>query len=179
MINKTEAEKIDTDRYKPFLPQLKLTVEEEGEIIENIHDICGVYFMYVGDHFYCGRSVSIYMRAYQHQYDISVLLMKYSKCPESIPNTHYLSKVIKHMIVNGIIELKFIVMEKCERENIIGLEQKWLDISKPNKLNLNLGFEAKASSGDTKAKNKAARAEREAKYQESIKQKYNNESISI
>lgn len=156
---------------------VNIIIEDDGNPVDGSKDICGVYFMYVGDKFYCGRSVNIYMRAWQHQYDIGVLLMKYNNCPESIPNTHYLNKVIKHMIENDINELKFKVMEKCERENIIGLEQKWLDISKPNCLNLNLGFEARASSGDTKAKNKAAKAEKEAKYQEYIRQKYSNQTL--
>jgi hypothetical protein len=152
MINKTEPEKINTQKkLVGRSSKLKLIVEKDGNEVRYETPICGVYLMYIGDHFYCGRSVDIHRRAFQHQYDLGLLIRKYRQDQSAIPQIHYLKNVINHLISNPCISLLRVeIVEPCDKDQVEAAEQAWLSKSKVNPLNLNLGYVSKPSSGDNK-----------------------------
>lgn len=138
---------------------LKVIITRGGEISKEPEIFCGVYHLHIGDCFYCGRSVNIWVRAWQHEYNIRCLIYKVQDNPELIPADHYLRKVLSKMVSENIRDLHFEVMEECDRENILELEQKWLSKAEESGRSLNVGFIARPSSGDTRLINKIKRAD--------------------
>lgn len=139
------------------MEELKIVITRNGKVSKEPEPFCGVYHLHIGDYFYCGRSVDIWVRAGQHEYNIRWLLYKIQERHEPIPPDHYLRNVLSKMISENIRELHFEVMEECERENILELEQKWLSKAEKSMYSLNVGFIARPSSGDTKLLNKIKR----------------------
>lgn len=135
--------------------KLKVIVEKDNKEVRYETSLCGIYLMHLGGHFYCGRSFDIHRRSFQHQYEINKLLKEYSSKPSMIPEIHYLKNVMYHLIAHPeICTLRVEIVEICSRGQAVDREQFWLDKSKGTGRSLNLGYEARKSSGDTKIENK-------------------------
>lgn len=67
---------------------------------------------------------------------------------------HYMFKAYDHLKANpDCFDIEVEVLEQCAEENILEVEQRWLDKAKEDPNCLNIGFEARPSSADTRKAN--------------------------
>lgn len=138
----------------------KFKIDHLREEETNKKGVAGIYKLWIGGHqFYIGRSIDVQRRAKQHAYELERLFKEFGNRPKDIPETHYKYKIFNHLVANPDVDtLTICLLQKVgPDEDILVAEQGWLDEALIIPGCLNMGFEARPSSADTRKLNNLTR----------------------